>query len=269
MTTLLICAGIILLGIFMAACSNSTQPTVSINERDDLKRIDSIAMKDESNNDLFNMLKSIVKSGETYEEYATQNGYENEIKFNEEIQQKIDLIENEYDKDIIEALHTELGTRGLFLTNGKGLIMHPREECYFRCTNTLVHAITKLMKNITYAGFKYNKGLFRSGSMLVTSKDIMGWKEYSRGTMYVTNQRVVLIGIDNKVKSIPLGQIVSYSNYENHGVLFQIANSNPLIFNLPCDGMFHFNTAVGTLYEDDLYPCLLALDKVFDERNNK
>ena len=269
MTTLLICAGIILLAIFMAACSNSTQPTASINERDDLKKIDSITMEDESNNDLFDTLKSIFKSGETYEEYAIQNGFTNQAEFDDEVQSKIDVIKNEHDKDILESLHSILGTRGMFLTNGKGLIMHPREECYFRCTNTLVHTITKLMKNITYTGFKYNKGLFRSGSMLVTSKDIMGWKEYSRGTMYVTNQRVVLIGIDNKVKSIPLGQIVSYSNYENNGVLFQIANSNPLIFNLPCDGMFHFNTAAGTLFSDDLYPCLLALDKVFEKRNNK
>ena len=39
MATLLICAGIILLGIFMAACSNSTQPTASINERDDLNEL--------------------------------------------------------------------------------------------------------------------------------------------------------------------------------------------------------------------------------------
>lgn len=90
--------------------------------------------------------------------------------------------------------------------------MHPQENCFFRCTNTIVYTITKLMKNISYTGFRYNKDLFRTGNLYVTSKDITGWKEYSRGTMYITNKRIVIIGLDNKTKSIPLSQIISYSN---------------------------------------------------------
>lgn len=270
MTTLFFIIGFLLLMILIAAVSNSSTPaTACVQERSDLKKIDSIIMENESNSNLFKTLKTIFKSGNTYEEYAQENGYEDSIALNKKFQNQIDVIVNKNDKDILSSLNDALFDRGLFITSGKGLIMHPQENCFFRCTNTIVYTITKLMKNISYTGFRYNKELFRTGNLYVTSKDITGWKEYSRGTMYITNQRIVIIGLDNKTKSIPLSQIISYSNYENNGILFQIANSNPFIFTLPCDGMFHFNTVIGTTFEDDIYPCLLALDKVFEENNNK
>ena len=266
--TIIFFIGIILIGYIFATFSNSSTPaTASCIENENLKKYAHVLMEDSTNNELYDILKSIFESGDTYEEYAQKNNIENLVVVFDKFQEQIDSITNGHDRDILDAMNSELSGRGMFLTNGKGLIMHPREKCYYRGVNTIVHTITKLMKNISYSGFKYNKNLFRSGNMLITSNDIVGWKEYTRGTMYVTNQRVVIIGIDNKVKSIPLGQIISYANYENNGILFQIANGNPIIFNLPMDGVFHFNTSVGTQFEDDIYPCLLALDKAFEERN--
>ena len=268
MTGTIIFIGIILICCLFVAFGNSSAPaTTSCIENENLKKYTHVLMEDSTNNELYDVLKSIFESGDTYEEYAQKNNIENSVVVFDKFQEQIDSITNEHDRDILDAMNDELRCRGMFITNGKGLIMHPREKCYYRGVNAVVHTITKLMKNISYSGFKYNKNLFRSGNMLITSNDIVGWKEYTRGTMYVTNQRVVIIGIDNKVKSIPLGQIISYANYENNGILFQIANGNPIIFNLPMDGVFHFNTQFGTLFEDDICPCLLALDKAFEERN--
>ena len=41
-------------------------------------------------------------------------------------------IENENLKKYTHVLNSELRCRGMFITNGKSLIMHPREKCYYR-----------------------------------------------------------------------------------------------------------------------------------------
>lgn len=260
-------------------------------ENQNLLKYNHVRMEDESNNDLYNTLLEIFKSGQTYDEWGKENGfvedlnntYKIEIKgfdpietvksvgmlVNEHFENLIENVDNEHDKDILDAMYTELGNRGMFLTTGKGLIMNPREECYFRRTNSMCHTIQTLLRDISYSGFKYGKGMLRAGNMFVSKNDITGWKEYTKGTMYVTNQRVIIIGVDNKTKNIPLGNIANYSVFENNGIIFTLKNGNPVIFSLPMDGTFHFNTAAGTLFEDDMYPCLMALEKAFNERLNK
>lgn len=282
---------IILLGIFFAAISNSSGSVATFIETPNLKKYEHVNMEDESNNDLYNMLIGIFKSGQTYDEWGKENGFvedpSNTYKIeiagydpvenvksvgmlvDEHFENLIESVTNEHDKDILDAMHTQLIGRDLCISTGKGLIMNPREECYFRGVNSMCHTIQTLLHDISYSGFKYGKGLLRAGNMFVRKNDITDWKEYTRGTMYVTNQRVIIIGIDNKTKNIPLGNIANYSLFENNGIIFTLKNGNPVIFSLPMDGTFHFNTEAGTLFEDDMCPCLIALEKAFNERLNK
>lgn len=281
---------IILLGI-LTVVSGSSGSVATFDETSNIKRYDNVSMEDESNNDLYNILINIFKSGQTYDEWGEENGfvkdptntYKIEIAgfdpvenvksigmlVNEHFENLIEDVTNKHDKDILDALHTELFGRGLFIYTSKGIILNPREECYFRGTNSMCHTIQTLLHNISYSGFKYGKGQLRAGDMFVRKNDIVGWKEYTKGTLYVTNQRVIIIGIDNKTKNIHLGNIANYSVFENNGIIFTLKNGNPVIFSLPMDGTFHFNTAIGTTFEDDMCPCLIALEKAFNERLNK
>lgn len=276
--------------------STSSESSGSISyciENENLKKYEHVSMEDESNNDLYNTFISIFKSGQTYDEWGEENGFKVDTKntfkvkipgfepretpksigmlVEDHFENLIESIINEHDKDILEAMHTALSIRShdLFLTNGKGLLLNPKETCYFRGVNSMVHTIQTILKDISYSGFRYGTGMLRAGNMFVSRNDITGWKEYGRGTMYVTNQRVILIGKDNKTKNIPLGNIANYSLFENNGIIFTLKNGNPVIFSQPLDGTFHFNTVAGTLFEDDLCLCLLALDKVFEDRKNK
>lgn len=291
MTFIIVFTVIILLGIFFAAISNSSNSVSTFVETPNIKKYDNVSMEDESNNDLYNTLINIFKSGQTYDEWGKENGFAEDpsntykieiagfdpvenvksvgMLVNEHFENLIENVTNEHDKDILDAMYTELGNRGMFLTNGKGLIMNPREECYFRGVNSMCHTIQTLLRDISYSGFKYGKGMLRAGNMFVSKNDITDWKEYTRGTMYVTNQRVIIIGVNNKTKNIPLGNIANYSLFENNGIIFTLKNGNPVIFSLPMDGTFHFNTEAGTLFEDDMWPCLIALEKAFNERLNK
>ena len=272
---LFFCIMLLIVCIFKAITYSPDNSLSHCIEDDNLKTYEHVSMIDSSNNDLYNTLISIFKSGQTYGEYGKDNGFEGNNEF--EIYQLVDdhftkLIENinnEHDKDILDALHFSLSSRShtLFLTNGKGLILNPKETCYFRGVNSMVHTIQTLLKDISYCGVRYGTGMLRAGNMFVSRNDITGWKEYGQGTMYVTNQRVILIGRDNKAKNIPLGNIANYSIFENNGIIFTLKNGNPVIFSLPLDGTFHFNTQLGTIFEDDLCQCLFALNKAFEERN--
>lgn len=291
--TILIFGIVIFLIAIIAIASNSSESNGVAHciEDANLKKYNNVKMEDESNNDLYNTLIGIFKSGQTLDEWGNENGfvedpnntYKIEIEgfdpvenvksvgmlVSEHFEDLIEDVTNEHDKDILDAMYTELGNRGMFLTTGKGLIMNPREECYFRGVNSMCHTIQTLLRDISYSGFRYGKGMLRAGNMFVSKNDITGWKEYARGTMYVTNQRVIIIGVDNKTKNIPLGNIANYSVFETNGIIFTLKNGNPVIFSLPMDGTFHFNTALGTTFEDDMCPCLMALEKAFNERLNK
>lgn len=283
---------ILFIGILFGLASNSNSGALSTCiEDENLKKYEHVSMEDESNNDLYNTLINIFKSGQTYEEWGIENGFkfdpENKIKIerpgkepievpqtidsqvSDHFEKLIDVISNDHDREILEALNSSLTGRNLCLSTGKGLILNPKEKCYFRGVNTMVHTIQTILKDISYSGFRYGTGMLKAGNMFVSRNDITGWKEYGRGTMYVTNQRVILIGIDNKTKNISLSNIANYSLFENNGIIFTLKNGNPIIFSMPMDGTFHFNTIYGTLFEDDLCPCLLALDKAFEDRKNK
>ena len=218
-----------------------------------------LTFNSESYLDIFNRLKQIYYNGDvlTTEQY---NAYEAEINA---------LERDDFAQDLLHSLTYALSERDvqIGLPTSK-ILLKPRESVYFQSSNTIVDKVKAILRNISFCGFRYNKGAFRSGNMYVRNTEVNGISRFGAGRFFVTNQRIVFTGVNKNNFSIPLGNILSYAAYENDGVIFTIANGKPIIVSFPYDEKFHnTKTEFGILFNDDKTQLLYALDKVFELRS--
>ena len=210
---------------------------------------------------VFNRLKQIYYNGDvlTTEQYKV---YEDEINA---------LERDDFAQSLLHSLTYALSNRDVQtgLPTSK-ILLKPRESVYFQSSNTVVDKVKSILRNISFCGFRYNKGAFRSGNMYVQNNEVNGIKRFDAGMLFVTNQRIVFTGVNKNNFSIPLGNILSYASYENDGVIFTIANGKPIIVSFPYDEKFHnTKTEFGIIFNDDKTQLLYSLDKVFELRHTR
>ena len=198
--------------------------------------------------------------------------------FTEEEDNKLEKdIENlnidEYSKDILEGFFCSLAMRRLIVGLPTEKIQLKKNELnYFQSSNAVVSRVDSILREINYSGFRFNQGAFKTGNMLVKSRDITGEKYIGGGRFFVTNQRILFI--DSNTSStiqVSLDSVVSYATYESDGVIFVLSNKKPLIVHFPVDGYFKDGRAegFGVLFNDDKINLLYSLDTVFEERKKE
>ncbi len=207
--------------------------------------LESVLMKTEQGTTVFNGLKNIYESGE---DKAVMN-----------YKEQVNSISNPTDADYIQALYTALLSRIVFVGGSKGLQLHPKEECFFSEINCAVYTIQKLNKQISYGGFRTNLNGYRAGVFSVNANDIEGFRLYLQGKVFVTNQRIVIIG-SNKNKVIPLGKIISYAPYEKNGIIINVENGTPVILDMITNGTFEVLPTGERGFHDSKVGFLYALD---------
>ena len=171
----------------------------------------------------------------------------------------IDNVKEPTDFDYVEALYTELMNRIVFVGGNAGLQLHPKEECYYSEINCAVYTVQKLNKQISYGGIRTNLNGYRAGTFSVNAYDVEGYKLYLQGKVFVTNQRIVIVG-NNKNKVIPLGKIISYAPYEKNGIIINAENSNAIILDMLTNGTFEILKTGERAFHDTKISFLYALD---------
>ena len=211
--------------------------------------IESVQMSTEQGVTVFNGLKNIYESGE---DKAVMN-----------YKDQVGAVNNPIDSDYIQALFTALLNRIVFVGGAKGLQLHPKEECLFSEINCAVYTIQKLNKQISYGGFRTNINGYRTGTFSVSANDIEGFRIYLQGKVFVTNQRIVIIG-NNKNKVIPLGKILSYAPYEKNGILINVENGSSVILDMLTNGTFEVLPTGERDFHDSKVGFLYALDNALN-----
>lgn len=268
MEWILIALVIFIVMIFTSSSDSKAEKCLGGQEEEDENwiKLESVTLESEESAPYMKLLTDIYRSGETL--------YDNSVASNEEIRRvtsEISTLSNEHDIDYLTAINFELLRRDPSPTApSTGIELNPREKCYFKTKNSILNVIKKITRTVTYTGFRYNVGAFRSGSMTLNSNDIQGYSVFGGGCCYVTNQRIIFKTDDNKNKVISLGSILSYALYGDTAVLLCIANSTPVIINFPCTGMFNISSSCGAvLFMDDKIQFLYALDEVLEKRRKK
>ena len=248
MIFILVFAGIILLvGLMNGSSKSPGMPHVLTG----FEPIDNVKMKSENGQNIFNGLKEVYNSGE---DKAVMN-----------YKDLIDTVTEPTDSDYVQALYTELMNRVVFVGGNKGLQLHPKEECYYSEINCAVYTIQKLNKQITYGGFRANLNGYRTGTYSISAHDVEGYKLYLQGKVFVTNQRIAIVG-DNKNKVVPLGKIISYAPYEKNGIIINIENSNAIILDMLTNGTFEMLKIGERAFHDTKVSFLYALDNALNAK---
>lgn len=247
MNTMLIWA-FVLAGIVMlfGLMNGSSEKAGETRRLTGFEPIEDVKMKSEKGREVFNKLKDIYKSGED----KTVMNYKNII----------DTVTDPTDFDYIEALYTELLSRFVPVGGTKGLQLHTNEKSFFSEINCAVYTIQKLNKQISYGGLRSNINGYRTGTFSVNAYDVEGYKLSFQGKLFVTNQRIAIVG-DNKNKVIPLGKIISYAPYEKNGIIINVENSNAIILDMLTNGTFTKLNTGERVFCDAKIRFLYALDE--------
>jgi len=258
---------ILIVGIMMAASNNSKNEKAlhgQASENANWKKHTSVRMEDPQNTDVYNKLIEIYKSGEPL--FGNSVASEDEVK---SIFAKIKAISNEHDYDFISAIQMTLmiGRNPSDTASSEGIQLRSGEKCYFKTKNSILNTVQKVLKNINYAGLRYNVGAFRMGNISLAANDIEGFRPFAAGNCYVTNQRIVFTSDANKNKVINVRDILSFVPYEENAVLINIENATPVIVNFPCNGMFNITSRESiVLFNDDTIAFMYALATVLGHK---
>lgn len=255
MVTVIIIIGIILVGIVVALSKQSNHSVVSKSAGVPVSfpgfdSIDKIKMNSQEGQILFDGLKEAYLSGEQKKAYDYKD--------------KIDNISNPYDLDYIEALYTELLARIVPVGASKGLKLNPNETSFFSDKNCGAYTIQKLNKDVVFTGLRNDINGFRTGVYTINSFDIEGFRLSVFGKVFLTNQRVVIIG-ENKNIVIPVSKILSYGLYEKNGIILNIENQNSIILDMFTNGTYE-RTSLGLQFHDTKYGFLYALDRIMSDK---
>ena len=124
----------------------------------------------------------------------------------------------------------------------EGVILNPRETCYYYTKSAAVDTIKKVRTDIFYSGFRTTQGGFRLGNMSVSANSVEGIKRFDAGLLVVTNQRLIFKGVNNHTKTISIGSIIGIEKFEDNGVIIFLSNrETPVIIRFIADKMFFYN----------------------------
>lgn len=245
---ILIVVGVILV---IGLMNNSSKKPGEQRNLAGFEAIENVQMRSEQGAVIFNGLKTIYESGED--------------KAVMDYKDQVNSIDEPTDLDYIQALYTALLNRIVFVGGSKGLQLHPKEECLFSEINCAVYTIQKLNKQITYGGFRTNLNGYRAGTFSVNANDIEGFRIYLQGKVFVTNQRIVIIG-SNKNKVIPLGKIISYAPYEKNGIIINVENGGSVLLDMLTNGTFEVLSTGERDFHDSKVGFLYALDNALNSK---
>lgn len=247
----LVIAGIIILlvGLMNGSSKKAGEPRHLAG----FEPIENVQMKSEKGQEIFNGLKDVYESGD---DKAVLN-----------YKDLIDTVTEPTDSDYVQALYTELMNRIVFVGGSKGLQLHPKEECFYSEKNCAIYTIQKLNKQITYGGLRANLNGYRAGTFSINAYDVEGYKLYLQGKVFVTNQRIAIVG-DEKNKVIPLGKIISYAPYEKNGIIINVQNGNAIILDMLTNGTFELLSIGERVFHDTKISFLYALDNALGSKEH-
>lgn len=222
--------------------------------------ITELTFNESNSTEIFNELKNKYLNGDTLT-YDESNDYENKIK---------NLNVDQFSKDLLLELSYKLYDRSniLGLPTNK-IILRNNELQYFCSPNAEISKVGTISKNISYCGFRANKNAFKSGNMFLNCTNVTGVRPLGSGQFHVTNQRILFVlNRTGETLEIPIKRIISYTAYEDKGVIFNISNSKSIIIEFPIDGKYHntFTEDFGIIFNDDKINLLYTLDKIFEKK---
>ena len=128
------------------------------------------------------------------------------------------------------------------------IILNPQEKVLFTSLQCEALTIQRILSNISYGGFRFNEGGYKFGSLLYSKKDFEDFKTFDKGQFLVTNQRIIFKG-NNRVKTIPIGDIISIEDYEDTGIVIFMKNrEKPIVFNFYMNNIFFYSKDDGSRY---------------------
>ena len=214
-------------------------------------KIEDVAIKDDTNKGVFDFYKSILLNhGKNLQE--SLNDQEISREFGNVAKSEYDRIMSGGIEEILKADTKEekylsamrLESLTTFPSSNlpEGVILNPRETCYYHTKSAAVDVIKKVRTDISYSGFRVNQGSFRLGNMSVSANSVEGIKRFDVGLLVVTNQRIIFKGLNNHTKTIAIGSIIGIEKFEDNGVIIFLSNrETPVIIRFIADKMFFYN----------------------------
>ncbi len=119
--------------------------------------------------------------------------------------------------------------------------------------------------NIHYGGFKYKLGgkmSFNTGTFNVVKNNIKGFVIVDRGSLYITNKRIIFIGAERRQnRTIALNDLLELSIYKD-GILLGKANGKKPLILVP-------GWSDGLVPRDNLNIIIRVLDRVMSGNQNE
>ena len=134
------------------------------------------------------------------------------------------------------------------------------EVILHRINGVVLHQEKTTRYNIAYSGIRWQSGMMRAGSMSFIGNEITRFTPMDIGRLFITNQRILFVGHQKNItKSIPVRSVLYYNLYQD-GVLVNIPNRNPILFEFEIG----YDADFG-LVQDGLNEFIIVLDRVLAE----
>ncbi|MDO4790198.1 MAG: hypothetical protein Q3998_04445 [Porphyromonas sp.] len=110
-----------------------------------------------------------------------------------------------------------------------GLNLQKGEEVYHVIYSVELHQEKTTHHNIAYSGVLWQSGSLSAGSISFIGNEITGFSLMDIGKLFLSNERILFIGMQNNVTaSIPIESVLYYNLYQD-GVLIHTPNRKPLL----------------------------------------
>ncbi|KGL51902.1 hypothetical protein HQ29_08070 [Porphyromonas canoris] len=110
-----------------------------------------------------------------------------------------------------------------------GLNLRKGEAAYHVIYGVELHEEKTTHYNIAYSGVRWESGLLHAGSISFIGNEITSFSLMDIGRLFISNERILFIGMRNNVTaSIPIESVLYYNLYQD-GVLIHIPNRKPLL----------------------------------------
>lgn len=125
--------------------------------------------------------------------------------------------------------------------------------------------------SINYGGFQYRLGSrngfsYRMGNLNVVANTIQKFTTIDRGTLYITNKRIIFVGTENRVnKTIDLDDILEFSIFRD-GILIGKTNGKKPLIHFPA---WVIQPNKAPLKRDHVNRIARVLDRVLNKNQNE
>ena len=113
------------------------------------------------------------------------------------------------------------------------LNIHANEILYFTSKGIDWYEEKTVSTNVSYSGFRFRAGeamSFNTGSFDVVKKSVTDFVLLSRGSLYITNQRIIFISdTTTQNRTVPIDDILEFSIYKDGVLLGKPNGKKPLI----------------------------------------